>query len=131
MSPVSISDIQGVLPETIVVITALLVIIADALRRGSNGALLPSLSVLGLVAAGAVAAAGWGGGGTVFNGTVFADGFAVLFRVLFAVIGVLTILFSPHYLKITGVRLGEYYALILTAVFGMMVMCWPDRSAAT
>jgi len=122
MIPVSLTDIQGVLPETIVVIAALVVIVADALRRSSSGALLPTLSVLGLAAAGAAAVAGWGGGGTVFNETVFTDGFASLFRVLFAVIGILTILFSPHYLRITGVRLGEYYALILTAVFGMMVM---------
>lgn len=122
MIPVSLSDIQGVLPETLVVIAALVVIIADAVRRGPSGALLPTLSVLGLAAAGAAAIAGWGEGGTVFSGTVFTDGFASLFRVLFVVIGILTILFSPHYLKITGVRLGEYYVLILTAVFGMMVM---------
>ena len=122
MIPVSLTDIQGVLPETMVVIAALAVIIADALRRGPSGALLPVLSVLGLAAAGTAAVVGWGGGGTVFSGTVFADGFASFFKVLFAVIGILTILFSPHYLRITGVRLGEYYALILTAVFGMMVM---------
>jgi NADH-quinone oxidoreductase subunit N len=122
MIPVSLTDIQGVLPETIVVIAALAVIMADAIRRGRSGALLPVLSVIGLAAAGAAAIFLWGTSGTVFNGTVFTDGFASFFRVLFAVIGILTILFSPHYLKITGVRLGEYYALILTAVFGMMVM---------
>jgi NADH-quinone oxidoreductase subunit N len=122
MIPVSLTDIQGVLPETLVVITALAVIMADAIQRGRSGALLPVLSVIGLAAAGAAAILLWGASGTVFNGTVFTDGFASLFRVLFAVIGILTILFSPHYLKITGVRLGEYYALILTAVFGMMVM---------
>jgi NADH-quinone oxidoreductase subunit N len=122
MIPVSVIDIQGVLPETIVVIAALVVIVVDAVRRRSTGATLPVLAILGLTAAAIAAVATWDFGGTLFNSTVFADGFASLFRVVFSVIGILTILFSPHYLRMTGMRLGEYYALILTGVFGMMVM---------
>ncbi|RPH92790.1 NADH-quinone oxidoreductase subunit N [candidate division KSB1 bacterium] len=122
MNSVSNIDILGVLPETILVITALLVIVADAVRRRYDAKCLPIISVLGLIASAVAAMANWGDGGTVFNGTVFSDGFSSLFRVLFAVIGILTVLFSPHYMKISSMRLGEYYALILTGLFGMMVM---------
>ena len=113
---------MGVLPETILVITAVLVIVADAVKGSSGSKLLPTLSILGLTASAAAAIATWGYGGTIFNDTVFTDGYASLFRVLFAVIGILTVLFSPHYLQVRNIRLGEYYSLLLMSLFGMMVM---------
>lgn len=120
---VSTSDFLAVLPETIVVLTAILVIVVDAMKRGRwSSWALPAWSVVGLLASAAAAVATWGQGGTVFSETVFADGFASLFKVLFAVIGILTVMFSPYYLRFKSMRLGEYYALLLTAVFGMMVM---------
>lgn len=122
MIPVSFTDIQGVLPETIVVLTVLAVIIADSIKRNAFHASLPVLSIIGLVVSGLAAIATWGSGSTVFSGTVFADEFSSLFRVVFIGIGILTVLYSPYYLRTAGMRLGEYYALILTAIFGMMVM---------
>ena len=111
------------LPETIVVLTALLVIVLDAAKHGRWASwMLPAWSCVGLVASAAAAIVTWGHGGTVFSDTVFTDGFSSLFRVLFAVIGILTVMFSPYYLRFKSMRLGEYYALLLTAVFGMMVM---------
>jgi NADH-quinone oxidoreductase subunit N len=116
-------DLPGVLPETILVITTLLVIVLDAMRRdGWKSAVLPVVTGIGFVASAAAAMATWGYSNTVFAGTVFADGFASLFRALFAVIGLLTVLFSPYYLRTRNMRLGEYYSLLLIAVFGMMVM---------
>jgi NADH-quinone oxidoreductase subunit N len=122
VNSISSRDILGVLPETIIVMTAVLVIVVDALKGKSKSPVLPVLSSLGLAASGAAAIVNWGAGGTIFEGTVFADGFASLFRVLFAVIGILTIMYSPHYLRVRRMRLGEYYGLLLMCVFGMMVM---------
>lgn len=104
------------------VITAVLVILTDAWRGKSSSGILPTLSVLGLAGSAAAAIANWGVGGTIFEGTVFTDGFASLFRVLFAVIGILTIMYSPHYLQVRRIRLGEYYSLLLMCIFGLMVM---------
>ena len=123
MITLSTSDFLTILPETIVVLTALVVILADAVKRGRwSSPALPTWSVLGLLASGAATALTWGKGGTAFSETVFADGFSSVFLLLFAVIGILTILYSPYYLRFRSMRLGEYYALLLTAVFGMMVM---------
>jgi NADH-quinone oxidoreductase subunit N len=123
VNAVSLTDFLGVLPETLLVLTALVVIVVDAAKTSAwSSRALPALSILGLAASGGAAILTWGSGGTIFDGTVFNDGFSEIFRVLFAVIGILTLLFSPHYLQKKSMRLGEYYALVLTAVFGMMVM---------
>jgi NADH-quinone oxidoreductase subunit N len=123
VNDISTIDFLGVLPETILVLTALIVTIVDAAKTSAKSAVIaPVLSALGLVASGAAVVLTWGDGGTIFSGAVFHDGFSSLFRVLFTVIGLLTIAFAPHYLQKTKMRLGEIYALILTATFGMMVM---------
>ena len=122
MNPISNLDVIAVLPETIIVATAILVIVADVWKGKTRPRLLPALSMLGLAASAVAAIATWGYGGTVFENTVFTDGFASLFRVLFAVIGILTIMFSPHYLRVRRIRLGEYYSLLLMSIFGMIVM---------
>jgi NADH-quinone oxidoreductase subunit N len=119
---VSYSDLLGVLPESMLVLTALLVIVVDAVKREAYSAIVPTLSIFGLAASAVAAISLWGQGGHIFSGMVIADGFTALFRVLFAVIGILTILLSPHYLSLRKMRLGEYYGLILIAIFGMMVM---------
>lgn len=123
MNTIATYDLLSILPETILVATALLLIIIDAARRGRNwSSVLPVVSIIGLIASGGAALFTWGKGGTAFSGTVFTDGFGSLFIVLFTVIGILTILFSPYYLRIRGMRLSEYYVLLLLAIFGMMVM---------
>jgi NADH-quinone oxidoreductase subunit N len=123
VTPLSLQDFLGVLPETILVFTALLVIVVDAMSRsGWSSRALPVLSILGLAGSGAAAITTWDLGGTAFGGTVFTDGFSSFFRLLFCVIGIFTVLFTPHYLRMRSMRLGEYYAIVLIAIFGMMVM---------
>lgn len=123
MIPISLYDLQGILPETILVFTAIVVLIADALRRGRGPtSALPTLAACGLAASGIAAIYTWGTGDTLFAGTVFHDGFGSLFKVLFAVIGILTVLYSPHYLRTKGMRYGEYWVLLLLVIFGLMVM---------
>lgn len=123
MISVSSYDLLAALPESLLALTALALLVADGVRWGkTSGAVLPGLAVAGLLFSGIAAVSTWGAGGTVFGGLVYDDGFASFFSILFAVIGILTILFSPHYLRVRGMRLGEYYALLLMAVFGMTIM---------
>jgi NADH-quinone oxidoreductase subunit N len=122
MNALSTLDLQAVLPETILVIATLVVIIADVVAGGWRSRWLPVLAGLGFVAAGAAALATWGDGSQVFMGTVYSDGLASVFKVVFSIIGLLTVLYSPHYIQQRGIRLGEYYSLVLMSVFGMMVM---------
>jgi NADH-quinone oxidoreductase subunit N len=58
----------------------------------------------------------------VSNGMVAVDAFRGLTNCLFLLSGVLTILISIGYLDRRGINRGEFYALVLFAVLGMMLM---------
>jgi NADH-quinone oxidoreductase subunit N len=57
-----------------------------------------------------------------FHESVVVDGFLIFFAVLFLVATALVILLSVKYLEIEGEQQGEYYALLLFACVGMMLM---------
>src|SRR5207244_2152628 len=57
---------------------------------------------------------------SVLAGTVAADDFALLFHGLILAIAVLAVLLSPSYLRAMGIDHGEYYALLLFSVVGML-----------
>ena len=57
-----------------------------------------------------------------FYGMVTCDNFGVTFKLIFAVIGLLTVLLSQKYLQAKNINRAEYYALLLISVMGMMVM---------
>jgi NADH-quinone oxidoreductase subunit N len=59
---------------------------------------------------------------TAFNGTVTMNGSAIYFCWLFLVATAITILVSVRYMEIEQEDHGEYYALMLFAVVGMMCM---------
>ncbi|MFZ5434036.1 MAG: hypothetical protein ACOZB3_09715, partial [Calditrichota bacterium] len=64
MNTIATYDLLSILPETILVATALLLIIIDAARRGRNwSSVLPVVSIIGLVASGGAALFTWGKGG--------------------------------------------------------------------
>ncbi len=63
-----------------------------------------------------------GKSGISFGGMISVDIYAIFFYLVFVVIGTLTILASISYVKTTGIQSGEYYALILFAMIGMMLM---------
>jgi NADH-quinone oxidoreductase subunit N len=57
-----------------------------------------------------------------FSGSWMVDPFAIFFFYLFLTGAAITILMSSHYLDVEAEQHGEYYALILFSVVGMMCM---------
>jgi NADH-quinone oxidoreductase subunit N len=57
-----------------------------------------------------------------FNGMFILDAFSIFFKIVFLSAAILTIMVSSRYLEIEQVNPGEYYALMLFAVVGMMFM---------
>ncbi|HUD72076.1 MAG TPA: NADH-quinone oxidoreductase subunit N [Dongiaceae bacterium] len=57
-----------------------------------------------------------------FGGMFLLDSFSIFFKVLFLLAGILTLLVSGPYLERAGIGGGEYYALILFALIGMMLV---------
>lgn len=117
-----ITDVGAVLPEIVVTITALLILVSDALLdRRTARRWLPLLAVAGLVAAigsGPLTTTG----GSYFSGFVVVDTFATFFRVLFCVLAILAILVAPEYLERRRIPAGEYYATVLFSTIGAMTI---------
>jgi NADH-quinone oxidoreductase subunit N len=59
---------------------------------------------------------------TLFSGMFVHDGFTVFFTVLLCAIGAVAVLLSWDYVKRTRIHHAEYYALLLCATLGMIVM---------
>jgi len=109
------------IPEITLAVFAVLVILLDLGVRQKN--LLRSVSLAGLVIAGGVTVAMWGGSyNPLFNNMLAVDNFALFFKMLFAGIAFLVILASADYVAKFSRFQGEYYALILLSTLGMMLM---------
>ena len=59
---------------------------------------------------------------SLFDGMFVHDGFTVFFTLLLCAIGAVAVLLSWDYVKRTRIHHGEYYALLLCATLGMIVM---------
>jgi NADH-quinone oxidoreductase subunit N len=59
---------------------------------------------------------------SAFNESIVLDNFALFFTLIFLLAAALTILSSIHYVRQTRIHEGEFYALILFATVGMIVM---------
>jgi NADH-quinone oxidoreductase subunit N len=112
----------ALLPMLLVTGTALLVLILDPLLQPARHDRLAHLSLLGILAAGAAQISRWGQPEVVFGGMLAADPFGQFFTLLFLLVGGLTILISLPYVRQAGMDGGEYYALLLFSVLGMMIM---------
>jgi NADH-quinone oxidoreductase subunit N len=100
--------------------TLLVVILEGLLKSAYRWTFWITLAVL--TAAGGVGLATVGSQGSAFGGTVLTGGFASYFAAVFCVAGILVVLLSQSYLLKQNASFGEYYALLLAAMAGMMTM---------
>lgn len=111
------------LPAAQVLLTGLVVLLRDLFigERESKG-MLAVLSLVGLGLAAGEAVLLWGASESAFNESLVLDNFAIFFTVIFLLIAGLTILSSIQYVRQTGIHEGEFYALVLFATVGMILM---------
>ncbi|MCS6925845.1 MAG: NADH-quinone oxidoreductase subunit N [Candidatus Binatia bacterium] len=112
----------SLLPGLILTVTGLLILFWDLWMKPEERRLLAWLGFIGFVAAGIVSVLLWGRNESAFNGMLALDAYALFFNVIFCVVGAMTILMSVHYLETVEIQPGEYYALLLFATVGMVVM---------
>ncbi|MFZ5453693.1 MAG: NADH-quinone oxidoreductase subunit N [Thermodesulfobacteriota bacterium] len=103
-------------------VTAILILLADALSPKGNRTAAPVLALLGLAVAGFQTYCLWGKSGLDFARMVYVDNFSCFFYLIFILGTALTVLISMQYLKDYDKNLAEYYALLLFATVGMMIM---------
>jgi NADH-quinone oxidoreductase subunit N len=122
MNP-SMRELAAIAPLLLVAGTALVVVLVDALWK-TNRNLIPVLTLAGLAAASAfsLSASGDASASAAFAGMVRTGGFPSFFTLVFCVSGLLTVLLSMSYIEEMVPGQGEYYALILLAVSGMILM---------
>jgi len=122
MTPYGPVDLRPAWPALIVAITGVVVLLVQALTPRGRRAPFAALSLVGLAAAlAAVVLIAMGQGrGAVMGGAVAADDFSLFFHVLLLGIAAVVVLLSPSYLRATGIDRGEYYALVLFSLVGML-----------
>jgi len=109
------------IPELTLAGFAIAVILLDLFVNEKR--VLVIVSLTGLVVAGGVSVAMWGGNfPAIFNNMLAVDNFALFFKLLFLLIALLVILSSVDYVARFARFQGEYYALILLSTLGMMLM---------
>jgi NADH-quinone oxidoreductase subunit N len=115
-------DLRPIIPAAIVAFTGLIVLLAQAFTAKGNRAPSAALSLTGLAGALAsvVVIAGGQGRGSVLGGSLAADDFALFFHFLILGIGMVAVLLSPSYLRATHSDRGEYYALMMFSIVGML-----------
>jgi NADH-quinone oxidoreductase subunit N len=119
---VLLMDIKYISAELTIIITIILVILADLFFSKRNKSILAYIGVGGVVLAAII---GWQSKGiqvTAFSGTLTIDVFGLFFKELLLVISGLTLFISMEYVRFREINLGEFYALILFASLGMMIM---------
>jgi len=117
----SAADFYNILPELLLTGGALLVLVADLIwPRRARMALGLTLATLAVTGGALLSFAGVDT--TASRGLLAIDAFALFFKGVFVLAAAVTVLMSPRFLAVEGIRVGEYYFLILCATLGMMFM---------
>ncbi|MGH2808843.1 MAG: NADH-quinone oxidoreductase subunit N [Actinomycetota bacterium] len=117
-------ELSAIAPEIALSVAALLLLVIDAFvgERFHNWH-LPILTTIGFIAAVYFALDGWDRAGEVqLASMVVNDGFANFVKLALCAFGVLTVWLAREYLTREGIEESEFYALVLFAVAGMMLM---------
>ena len=117
----SAADFYYILPELVLTGGALVVLLLSVVTPRRDDVLLGvSLATVAASLYGVAAFAGLDL--EVSKGLLAIDGFAAFFKVVALGSAAVTMLMSSPYLRVEGLRAGEYYFLILCATLGMMFM---------
>lgn len=114
--------LSSIAPELIVCVTGLVVLTIGFLSGRRVGRVLPYLSLAGIVVAFATVLVMWGRVEAGFNRMVVMDPYALFFHAVLLLAAGVTVLISLDYMVQEGLEHYEYYALMLFATFGMMLM---------
>ena len=117
------SDFRWIIPEIVLVVVGLAVLLVSAGRRGKGSSTACGvLTLAGGIAAFCFAIRLWGAKADLFNALYVVDDFGTFLKYIFLAILLLVSLISLAYTRREEIVSGEYYSLLLFAVFGMMVM---------
>jgi NADH-quinone oxidoreductase subunit N len=109
------------IPMLIVVLSAIAALMAEAIRQPGEKMYIAGFGLIGLSGALVASCFLWDTDAVSF-GVVRADNFALFVNVILCIIGILTMVFSNDVVDREELPAGEYYALTLFGIAGMMLM---------
>ena len=95
--------------------------LAEAIRHPGERMYIAGFGLIGLVGALVASCFLWDTDAVSF-GVVRADNFALFINIILCIVGILTMVFSHDVVEREELPAGEYYALTLFAISGMMLM---------
>jgi NADH-quinone oxidoreductase subunit N len=120
------SELWLIAPELIITLFACLALVVDIVAGRGRGRWTALFCLTGigfaLISTGILYSEHHGSERAAFHRMVVVDDYAIFFKFLFLVTAALTILISVRYLDVERHQSGEFYALIMFAVLGMMFM---------
>lgn len=115
-------NLSIIAPALIVALTALLVLLGELITTADRKRWLGLFSLVGLLVAVGATIGLWGRNTPAFGGMIVADNFGLFLTLVILVGGALSILLAIDFVRVHRVDQGEYYALVLFAVVGMILM---------
>lgn len=114
----------AILPESIVLITLIVVMIGDLIvGRTASAKWTPYAAIGGLLLSIVALYSQWDSTNTLaFLGSFNADPLSIVFRGIIALSAAVTILMSVSYIEQTGTALAEFICILLTATLGGMFL---------
>src|SRR6186997_2104816 len=115
------TDYAAIIPLLIVALAGAAAMLAEAFRQPGERMPIAGLGLIGLAGAAVASVFLWDTDRSSF-GVIRADNFSLFINIVLCVVGVLTMLFSNDVVERDHLPPGEYYALTLFAICGMMMM---------
>jgi len=115
------SNIDAIAPMLCVILGALAAMTAEAFRRKDEQMPIGWFGIIVLAGAGLSSVFLWDRKLVAFD-VIAADNFGLFVTLVLVVVGLLTVMFSSQVIHRDGLPAGEYYALVLFAIAGMMMM---------
>ncbi|MFN0112714.1 MAG: NADH-quinone oxidoreductase subunit N [Blastocatellia bacterium] len=113
----------AIAPEAIVSLAAVLIMLVDAFSKKGARQINAGITLVGLALA-LVAVAGLGsvGKSSYFSGMVVVDSIRIFFSVTILIVSIVSTLLASQFLRDEALPPGEFFALILFATVGMLLL---------
>jgi NADH-quinone oxidoreductase subunit N len=116
------SEYFRILPEIILTLAGMVIMLLEGLSGDDDHPLTAPLSFIAITASLGAAIAALGDQGAAFQQMLIIDGFAIFFRVLVLIVGLLAFLILSPYLKRERAESGEFFGLLLFSLVGQCLM---------
>ncbi len=120
----TLSDLNAILPLVVLVGWALALVLADLWIPAERKGISALIAAAGLLVSLVLTIAQAGASQVALSGMAVVDGFGTFLNVIFLASGLVAIPLAHDYLKRMKIERGEYYALLMFSVVGMMLMSY-------